>query len=326
MICWRQIFSFMKAPAMPLHLDTPLFQSRKLSLLSGRDVWLKLDALQPSGSFKLRGIGAACEEYKRQGKTAFVSSSGGNAGLAVAYAGRLLGVPVTVVVPESTTLYARELLEQEEAKVIVHGKTWVEANDLARSLQDESTALLHPFDDPLLWTGHATLIDEVVKAGAKFDGVILSVGGGGLLSGMVEGLDRNGLSHLPVIAVETKGADSLANALAAGENITLPAITSVATSLAASRVADHAFALAQKRKLRSVTVTDDEALEACERFLHDHRVLVEPACGASLAIAYSKRHHSALEGIGAPLVVICGGATTTLEKIRELRAASGSSK
>ncbi|HMR36798.1 pyridoxal-phosphate dependent enzyme [uncultured Paracoccus sp.] len=307
---------------MPLHLDTPLLRSRKLSLLSGRDVWLKLDALQPSGSFKLRGIGAACEEYKRQGNTGFVSSSGGNAGLAVAYAGRMLGVPVTVVVPESTPLHARGLLEEEGATVIVHGKVWAEANELAQSLLDEATAFLHPFDNPLMWTGHATMIDEVVRAGVEFDGVILSVGGGGLLSGVAEGLDRNGLSHLPIVAVETQGADCLARALAAGENISIPAITSVATSLGANRVADHAFALAQSRNLRSVTVTDAEALEACELFLHDHRVLVEPACGASLAIAYSERHRSALDGIGAPLVIVCGGATATLEKVREWRAAA----
>jgi L-serine/L-threonine ammonia-lyase len=77
-----------------LHVDTPLLQSHRLSQLTDKTVWLKLEALQPTGSFKLRGIGAACEEYKRQGKTRFVSSSGGNAGLAAAYAGRILGVPV----------------------------------------------------------------------------------------------------------------------------------------------------------------------------------------------------------------------------------------
>lgn len=88
---------------MSLHIETPLVASRPLSLASGLDIWLKLDALQPSGSFKLRGIGAACEAYAKQGKRRFVSSSGGNAGIAVAVAGRILGLPVTVVVPETTT-------------------------------------------------------------------------------------------------------------------------------------------------------------------------------------------------------------------------------
>lgn len=135
---------------MPLHLETPLLQSRPLSIRSGKNVWLKLDALQPSGSFKLRGVGAACEEYLRRGKKKFLSSSGGNAGLALAYAGRQLAVPVTVVVPETATARAKELIGQEGAEVIVHGASWNEANALAQSLIDADTAFVHPFDDELL--------------------------------------------------------------------------------------------------------------------------------------------------------------------------------
>lgn len=307
---------------MSLHLNTPLMLSRRLCLRADKLVWLKFDALQPSGSFKLRGVGAACEEYKRQGKTRFVSSSGGNAGLAVAYAGRALGIPVTVVVPQSTPRHARDLLELEGAVVIVHGSTWAEANELAQSLLDDRAAFLHPFDNPLLWSGHASLIDEVVRAGAAFDGVVLSVGGGGLLSGVAEGLRRNDLGHLPIVAVETEGADCLARALAAGENIPVPAITSVATSLGANKVSEHAFEIACSRDLRSVVVSDLEALDACEQFLRDHRVLVEPACGAALAVVYSEQRRHLLDGIDAPLIVVCGGATATLEKLDEWRAAA----
>jgi L-serine/L-threonine ammonia-lyase len=110
---------------MPLHIETPVLQSRPLSLLSRKSVWLKLEALQPSGSFKLRGIGAVCEQHARQGKERFISSSGGNAGIAVAYAGRQLSIPVTVVVPETTTKVAKRLIEQEGASVIVHGTSWM---------------------------------------------------------------------------------------------------------------------------------------------------------------------------------------------------------
>ncbi len=92
---------------MPLHLETPLIESDPLSLAAGRRVRLKLDNLQPPGSFKIRGIGAACEAHAQAGKRRFVSSSGGNAGIAVAYAGRRLSVPVVVVVPETTTERAR---------------------------------------------------------------------------------------------------------------------------------------------------------------------------------------------------------------------------
>ena len=83
----------------PLHIETPLFESRPLSILAGRSVWLKMEALQPPGSFKIRGIGFACQEYARRGAKRFISSSGGNAGITVAYAGRYLSIPVIVVVP-----------------------------------------------------------------------------------------------------------------------------------------------------------------------------------------------------------------------------------
>jgi L-serine/L-threonine ammonia-lyase len=297
-----------------------LFQSRELSQLTDKTVWLKFEALQPTGSFKLRGIGAACEEYKRRGKTKFVSSSGGNAGLAAAYAGRVLGVPVTVVIPQSTPARMKAILEQEGANVIVHGTVWAEANQRAQDLLDDTTAFLHPFDDPLVWTGHATLIDEVVRSGAEFDAVITSVGGGGLFAGIAEGLERNGLANTPILAVETNGADSLAQAMAAGVNRPIPAITSVAKSLGANMVCEQAFHVAQTRNVKSVVVSDYEALDACEQLLAHHRVLVEPACGASLAPLYSSRHHASLNGIKSPLVVLCGGAAVTIDMIRAWKA------
>ena len=86
---------------MVLHIETPLFASNAMATRAGQAVWLKMEALQPSGSFKLRGVGHACEHYALRGARRFVSSSGGNAGVAAAHAGRRLGVPVTVVVPET---------------------------------------------------------------------------------------------------------------------------------------------------------------------------------------------------------------------------------
>jgi L-serine/L-threonine ammonia-lyase len=304
---------------MPLHIVSPLLQSRPLSILSGKTVWLKYDALQPSGSFKLRGIGAVCEEYARQGKTRFISSSGGNAGIAVAYAGRQLSISVTVVVPETTTPRAKGLIEEEGASVIVHGASWMEANALAQSMLDTDSAFIHPFDNPTIWAGHATLIDEVVRANVRFDAVLLSVGGGGLLSGVVEGLRRNGCGEIPVLAMETQGADSLAQSVSAGARIELDAITSIATSLGAKKVCANAWQVTQSHDVRCHVVSDLEALEACENFLHDHRVLVEPACGATLAAIYS-RNQSIIAGFEAPLAVVCGGATVAYEQIRDWRA------
>lgn len=304
---------------MSLHIETPLIASRPLSLASGLDIWLKLDVLQPSGSFKLRGIGLACETYAKQGKRRFVSSSGGNAGIAVAYAGRCLGLAVTVVVPETTTERAKQLIRQEQAEVIVHGKAWHEANALALSMLGEDDAYIHPFDDPLLWQGHASMIDEVAASGMRPDAVVLAVGGGGLFSGVCEGLTRNGWDQVPVFAVETTGAASLAAAMAQKRLVALDSVNTVATSLAAKQVCQRAFEWSQQRPTYSHVVSDLAALEACERFLSDHRLLVEPACGAALALAYAPSE--ALQRYNKVLVVVCGGVTASIDQIRQWQAA-----
>ena len=299
----------------PLHIETPLFESPALTISAGRTVWLKLESKQPPGSFKIRGIGLACQEYARRGATRFISSSGGNAGIAVAYAGRHLSVPVVVVVPETTTDRAKALIEREGAEVVVHGSSWQEANALALSMVKESDAFLHPFDDPLIWQGHSSLIDEIVRSDVKPDVVVISVGGGGLLSGVVEGLHRNDWIDVPVIAVETEGADALAQSIRAGYPVELAAITSIATSLGARRICDQAFSCSQKHPLRSVVVSDRAAVLACQRFLADHQVVVEPACGASLALAYDGAPE--LEEFETVLIVVCGGVTVTVEQLQK---------
>lgn len=299
---------------MPLHIETPLVESRPLGRAAGCRVWLKLEPLQPSGSFKLRGIGLACETYHARGVRRFVSSSGGNAGLAVAYAGRKLAVPVTVVVPETTSARAMELLRLDGAEVIVHGASWQEANEVALSLVGADDAFIHPFDDPLVWQGHSTLIDEIRSTGLKPDAVVLSVGGGGLLCGIAEGLQRSGWNDVSIIAVETEGAASFHAALAAGAPVELDRITSVATSLGARRVCERSVQWSREHPIRSVLVGDRSSLAACERFLADHRILVEPACGASLAVPYERA--SDMAGYDDVLVIVCGGVTATIDQIR----------
>jgi L-serine/L-threonine ammonia-lyase len=298
---------------MSLHINTPLIESRPLSEAANCTINLKLDALQPCGSFKLRGVGHACETHRANGAQRFISSSGGNAGLAVAYSGRSLGVPVIVVVPETTSDRAKDLLKLEGADVIVHGSSWQEANELAQTVVKATDAFIHPFDDPLLWKGHATLIDEVAQSGQKPDAVVLSVGGGGLLCGIVEGLHRNGWRDVPVIAVETEGAASFRAATVAGKAVEIERISSVATSLGAKRVCDQAVRYLGSHNIQSTIVSDLAALDACERFLFDHRVLVEPACGAALAVAYEGTQLSQYQNV---LVIVCGGATASLEQIR----------
>ncbi|MDQ2821856.1 MAG: pyridoxal-phosphate dependent enzyme [Pseudomonadota bacterium] len=300
---------------MSLHIATPLLASSAIPTRAGQTVWLKMEAMQPIGSFKLRGIGHACTEYQRRGAKRFISSSGGNAGIAAAYAGRQLGVPVLVVVPETASPRARALIAREGADIVVHGANFDEANAHAQSLVTVGDAFIHPYDDPLLWEGHATMIDEIAAAGVKPDAVVLSVGGGGLLCGVMAGLRRHGWDDVPVIAVETAGADAFAQSVLAGKRVELAAVTSIATSLGARSVASQALTLAREHPVRSHVVSDNDAVQGCMRLMDDHRVVVEPACGAALAIGYQAT--TLLKEFDNVVVIVCGGVTATVEQLQQ---------
>lgn len=295
-----------------LHIQTPLLQHRSLSTKLNKQVWLKMESSQPSGSFKLRGIGLMCQRAVANGARHFVCPSGGNAGFAAAFVGAALGIPTTILVPTTTHETVRQAIRDIGAEVIVRGDVWDETNQFALALCDQADAFyIPPFDHPDIWDGNATLIDEVAKE--DFDVVICSVGGGGLLSGVVQGLQRNNLAHIPVIAVETEGAASLHAAMQAGELVTLPAITSIASTLGARRVAQQALDCTRQHIVSSVLVSDAQAVDACLRFADEMRTLVEPACGAALAVLYQNLPQ--LSGFTKPLVVICGGIGVDLVKL-----------
>ena len=310
----------------PLHIQTPLLLHRRLSTALGKSVWLKMDNAQPSGSFKLRGIGLLCQRAVASGANHLVCPSGGNAGFAAAVAGVALAVRTTVVVPSTTGAAVCHAIADIGANVIVHGASWDDANVEARRLCGAPGAIhIPPFDHPDIWDGNATLIDEAVLQATHsgggdtpFDVVVCSVGGGGLLCGVLEGLHRNGLAHVPVLAVETDGAASYAAALRAGAPVSLPAIASVATSLGARRVAQAAFDWSRRHDIVSVVVSDAQAVDACVRFADDLRVLVEPACGAALAVAYQNMPQ--WQHFSRPLVIVCGGIGIDLATLAALQA------
>lgn len=294
-----------------LYIETPTLLSEPLSDGFGKPVWLKLENLQPSGSFKLRGIAVLCQHEVAAGARGLVSSSGGNAGIAVAYVGRKLSVPVRVVVPESTTAQARKLILAQGAQLTVHGASWYEANAYAEASLAPDEAFIHPFDHPLLWQGHSTMIDEIARDGIKPGALVLSVGGGGLLCGAVAGMQRLGWSDVPILAMETRGAESFAASLDAGEVVQLPAITSVASSLGARQVCDQALLSAQRHPVISDVISDAAAVGGCETLLREHRILVEPACGAAVAgITESAECIADAESV---LIIVCGGVTMTPE-------------
>ncbi|MFN8485698.1 MAG: pyridoxal-phosphate dependent enzyme [Anaerolineae bacterium] len=289
-----------------LYVRTPIIDSLPLSRRWGRPVYLKLESAQPSGSFKNRALGALCQAGAANGATRFVSSSGGNAGFSAAYCGRRLGLPVTVFVPSTTQPRFHELIAAQGADVRVAGAVWDETHAAAVAFAEQTGALyVHPFDHPTVWRGNATMIDEIAEDFGKPGAVICSVGGGGLLCGVAEGLERQGWHDVPILAVETEGAASFAASLKAGRLVTLDRITSIATTLGAKTVTPQALAWAQQRPIASALVSDAQAVAACVAFADDHRILVEPACGASLAVAYEGM--DILPGADPVVIIVCGG-------------------
>lgn len=294
-------------------------ESLSRALGADRRVFLKLDCLQPPGSFKVRGIGRTIIRSVESGAKHLVCSSGGNAGLAAAYCARTLGVPLTVVLPSSTPPAITKRLQQYGADTMVHGAVWDEADHKAQQLVKElDGAYVHPFDQEDTWDGHASLVHEVQDQLNRHgsvsppDAFVTCVGGGGLLMGILRGLDETGWNDVPVVACETEGASSMSQSLAKGELVTLAGINSVAKSLGAARVSERIFNHCLQlgpSKVRPWVMNDTMAVEAIIRFAEDHRILVEPACGAALAAVYN--NSPALDGCETIVVEVCGGAIIT---------------
>ena len=275
-----------------------------------------MDCYQPSGSFKIRGIGHLCTQQAQKGTKGFVSSSGGNAGLAVAYSGKQLGLPVTIIVPSTTPEHVREKMRVLDARVLEHGNVWDESDIFARNYANtHHCAYIHPFDDPAIWTGHSTLVDELKSQGPKPDLIVCSVGGGGLLCGIVEGLWNHGWTSVPVMAVETNGAASLHASVEAGVLVSIDSINSIAKTLGARKVALKALEWTKKHPITCVQVSDKQTVRACTELLNEQRILVEPACSASYC-ALSNRH-PLLDQAQNIVVVICGGSGVTLDMLQE---------
>jgi len=138
----------------PSHVVAPPWESLSLTDAMGVLVYLKIEALQPIGSFKATGIGAACRVSWEAGASRLVCASGGNAGYAVAYAGRRLGIRVNVIVPQTTPAWFQDLIRREEATVVGYGNRWDDAHIYATQLAEQGSAVyIHPFDDPRVGRG-----------------------------------------------------------------------------------------------------------------------------------------------------------------------------
>ena len=285
---------------------TPVIESPTINKRLGRRIMFKMDCHQPSGSFKIRGISHLMLRHVAAGADHFVCSSGGNAGLAVAHCAAALNVRATIFVPATTKSSVQQLLTNYGAAVHVEGMVWNEADRVARDhCVAEGAVYVSPFDDPLLWEGHSTVVDELVAQIARPDAVVLSVGGGGLLCGVLLGMYKHSWREVPVIAAETVGAASFAAAVAAGRPVALEGITSIATSLGALKVSDEAFRWTSRHPIHSAVVTDQDAIRSCLTFANELRVLVEPACGAAMAAV--EQGYPPLDRCENIVVIACGG-------------------
>jgi L-serine/L-threonine ammonia-lyase len=162
-----------------------------------------------------------------------------------------------------------------------------------------------------VWRGHASLVREIAAAGIKPGAMVLSVGGGGLLCGVAAGLHAMGWTDVPIVAAETEGASSFTQSVQADRLITLDRITSIATTLGARTVAQQALDWTRRHPIAPWVISDRAAVDACLRFADDHRVLVEPACGAALAAGYLRA--PALIDRDPVVIIVCGGVGVTRE-------------
>jgi L-serine/L-threonine ammonia-lyase len=310
---------------------TPLIHSSTLSKSAGCQIYLKLENLQPSGSFKSRGIGNLLLSHlsslppSLRSSIHFYSSSGGNAGLACVVAAVSLGAPATIVVPLSTSAFMiSKIREAGASQVIQEGTSWYEADSYLKThvipeaeKRGEKPVYVPPFDAQEIWDGNATITSEILEdLGQAPDALVCSVGGGGLFSGIMQGRTEAGskAKNMKVLAVETQGADSLNLSVREGRLSTLPAITSIATTLGARTVADRAFQYSKEEGVKSVVLSDREAMEGCVRFADDERIMVEASCGVSLALCYGGRLRKAMPELtedSKVVIVVCGGKNIT---------------
>lgn len=283
---------------------TPLTPSATLSERLKTNVYVKLEIFQKTGSFKVRGAFNKTLSLRpeERGK-GIVAVSGGNHAQAVAYVARALGLKSLILMPEGTPRNYVDATRGYGAEV-KFAATASAAFAAVTEYEKDGWAYVHPFDDPLVMAGAGTVGLEILDDAPQVTDVIVSIGGGGLIGGIATAVKEMKPS-VRVWGVETEGADCMAKSLAAGQIVTLTAITSVARTLGAPAPSERTFEIA-KRLLESVTVVPDrEALSALRLILERLKILTEPAASCTLAAAerlkshFSSEHHVVL--------VLCGG-------------------
>lgn len=271
-------------------------------------VWLKLEYLQHTGSFKARGAFnrlLAAAEAGRLGPAGVLAASGGNAGLAVAYAAATLGVPAEVYVPQTAPAVKVGKLRALGATVVQHGEEYEAAYEAARNREADTGALFcHAYDQPEIVAGQGTLgLELAAQLAGEFDTVVVATGGGGLMAGVAAAL----AGTARVVAAEPHAAPTLHAALAAGEPVDVTVGGVAADALGARRVGQIAYAVATGCGVTSVLVTDEAILAARRRLWDQWRIAVE--AGAATAYAALTSGAYTPQPGERVVVVLCGANT-----------------
>lgn len=284
---------------------TPLDYSKTFSDFSHNNIYLKLENLQKTGSFKLRGaLNKLASLTREECARGVVAASAGNHAQGVAYAARLHDAPCTIVMPEAASLAKIAATQGYGAKVVLAGGSYDEAFDYARKLRDEEGyTYVHAFDDPLIVAGQGTVGLEILDQLPSVDTIVVPLGGGGLASGIA--VAAKALKpDVRVIGVEAAAIPSFRNAFDVGHIETVPSAPTIADGIAVRRPGELTYQLAKAYVDDVLTVSEEEISRSMVLLMERSKIVAEGAAAAALAACiYGK----VPQGMGNVVVVLSGG-------------------
>jgi threonine dehydratase len=271
---------------------TPLVEETPLSAEAGGRVLSKLENLQTTGSFKIRGAANKVLSLDRARVSGVIAASAGNHARGVARAAREAGIPATLVMPVWAPASKSAPAKREggeNARIIHHGESFDDAAAHAASLAGESgLVMIHPFDDPMVIAGQGTLGIELVEEIGRPGTVYVPVGGGGLLAGIGAAVKET-YPDAELVAVQAQGASSLLPSLAAERPVGCPEARTIADGIAVAAMSERTFEAA-RRWVDDVVVVDDEEIAAAILYaLEEMKTTLEGAGAAPLAALLYKR-------------------------------------
>ena len=284
---------------------TPLVRAPEVPGIGPGPVYLKLENLQRTGAFKIRGalnkIASLAPEDRARG---VVAASAGNHAQGVAWAARRFGIPATIVMATHASPLKVSATRALGAEVVLFGSDYDDAYDRAVELAKEGgRTLVHPYDDPQVIAGQATIGEEIREDLPDVARIVAGVGGGGLLSGIASAVRRAG-SSAEIIGVQPTGASNLAPSLEAGRVIIGPRPNTFADGLATRHIGDLPFRILRAARARAIAVDDRAIARASFVLLEKAKILAEGAGAAGWAAVLD---HPELTQDGPVVVVISGG-------------------